>query len=182
MSVPRDLLISSRSAPSPLLRRPRRMLGIARACRGDARRDPKATAMLIAGMMVTAFGLLMAGFAIAFATGGAGRPQCGGCAMNAPRSSSPPPSPLAACVATEATRRSSRPRPASCSACGTASSSRCLHRLALQPTTSRSTPSPTTAAGTISAISSASSSSASAPAVRREGQAADAPPRSPQAV
>jgi hypothetical protein len=36
-------------------------------CQG--RESPKGVAMLIAGMMVTAFGLLMAGFAIAFATG-----------------------------------------------------------------------------------------------------------------
>lgn len=34
---------------------------------GDVGEQPKATAMLIAGMMATAFGLLMAGFAIGFA-------------------------------------------------------------------------------------------------------------------
>ena len=39
------------------------------AIRGSPGTDPKSTAMLIAGMMVTAFGLLMAGFAIAYATG-----------------------------------------------------------------------------------------------------------------
>ena len=33
------------------------------------RESPKGVAMLIAGMMATAFGLLMAGFAIAYATG-----------------------------------------------------------------------------------------------------------------
>jgi hypothetical protein len=40
------------------------------AIRGAPGTDPKSTAMLIAGMMVTAFGLLMAGFAIAYSTGG----------------------------------------------------------------------------------------------------------------
>ena len=40
------------------------------AIRGAPGTDPKSTAMLIAGMMVTAFGLLMAGFAIGYATGG----------------------------------------------------------------------------------------------------------------
>ena len=44
------------------------MLGIAIRNRGDAS-DPKATAMLIAGMMVATFGLLLAAFWIAFATG-----------------------------------------------------------------------------------------------------------------
>ena len=44
------------------------MLGIAIRGRGDAN-DPKATAMLIAGMMVATFGLLLAAFWIAFATG-----------------------------------------------------------------------------------------------------------------
>ena len=47
------------------------VVGIAmlvRAIRGQPGISPKATAMLIAGMMVTAFGLLMAGFAIGFAT------------------------------------------------------------------------------------------------------------------
>ena len=39
-----------------------------RAIRGGPGTNPGATAMLIAGMMVTAFGLLMAGFAISFAT------------------------------------------------------------------------------------------------------------------
>ena len=38
------------------------------AIRGGPGTNPKSTAMLIAGMMVTAFGLLMAGFAIGFAT------------------------------------------------------------------------------------------------------------------
>ncbi len=38
------------------------------AIRGAPGTDPKSTAMLIAGMMATAFGLLMAGFAIGFAT------------------------------------------------------------------------------------------------------------------
>lgn len=36
---------------------------------GQGRDQPKGVAMLIAGMMATAFGLLMAGFAIAYATG-----------------------------------------------------------------------------------------------------------------
>ena len=44
------------------------MLGIALKGRGNAN-DPKATAMLIAGMMVATFGLLMAAFWIAFSTG-----------------------------------------------------------------------------------------------------------------
>ncbi len=47
------------------------LIGIAvlvAAIRGAPGTDPKSTAMLIAGMMVTAFGLLMAGFAIGFAT------------------------------------------------------------------------------------------------------------------
>ena len=35
---------------------------------GQVGEQPRATAMLIAGMMITAFGLLMAGFAIGFAT------------------------------------------------------------------------------------------------------------------
>ena len=38
-----------------------------RAIRGRPGESPKATAMLIAGMMISAFGLLMAGFAIGFA-------------------------------------------------------------------------------------------------------------------
>jgi len=38
------------------------------AIRGAPGTDPKSTAMLIAGMMITAFGLLMAGFAIAYST------------------------------------------------------------------------------------------------------------------
>ena len=40
---------------------------LVRAIRGRPGENPKATAMLIAGMMITAFGLLMAGFAIGFA-------------------------------------------------------------------------------------------------------------------
>lgn len=44
------------------------MLGVALKGRGNAD-DPKATAMLIAGMMVATFGLLLAAFWIAFATG-----------------------------------------------------------------------------------------------------------------
>jgi ABC-type transport system involved in multi-copper enzyme maturation permease subunit len=47
------------------------LLGIAvliAALRGAPGTDPKSTAMLIAGMMITAFGLLMAGFAIAYST------------------------------------------------------------------------------------------------------------------
>lgn len=47
------------------------LVGIAmlvRAIRGEPGTSPKSTAMLIAGMMVTAFGLLMAGFAISYAT------------------------------------------------------------------------------------------------------------------
>ena len=40
---------------------------LVRAIRGGPGENPKATAMLIAGMMITAFGLLMAGFAIGFA-------------------------------------------------------------------------------------------------------------------
>jgi hypothetical protein len=43
---------------------------LVRAIRGRPGEDPKSTAMLIAGMMVTAFGLLMAGFAIGFALSG----------------------------------------------------------------------------------------------------------------
>lgn len=35
----------------------------------QGRESPKGVAMLIAGMMATAFGLLMAGFAIAYSTG-----------------------------------------------------------------------------------------------------------------
>ena len=38
------------------------------AIRGRPGENPRSTAMLIAGMMITAFGLLMAGFAIGFAT------------------------------------------------------------------------------------------------------------------
>jgi hypothetical protein len=41
---------------------------LVRAIRGRPGENPKSTAMLIAGMMITAFGLLMAGFAIGFAT------------------------------------------------------------------------------------------------------------------
>ena len=42
---------------------------LVRAIRGGGvGEDPRSTAMLIAGMMITAFGLLMAGFAIGFAT------------------------------------------------------------------------------------------------------------------
>ena len=44
------------------------ILGIALKGRGDSN-DPKATAMLIGGMMLATFGLLMAAFWIAFATG-----------------------------------------------------------------------------------------------------------------
>lgn len=44
------------------------MLGMALRQRGDAT-NPKATAMLIGGMMVMTFGLLMSAFWIAFATG-----------------------------------------------------------------------------------------------------------------
>lgn len=47
------------------------LVGIAmlvRAIRDRPGTSPGATAMLIAGMMVTAFGMLMAGFAIGFAT------------------------------------------------------------------------------------------------------------------
>ena len=44
------------------------VLGVALKGRGDSD-DPKATAMLIGGMMLTTFGLLMAAFWIAFATG-----------------------------------------------------------------------------------------------------------------
>ena len=58
---------------------------LVRAIRGRPGESPKATAMLIAGMMITAFGLLMAGFAIGFAIspspvgeGGAHRPAMGG--------------------------------------------------------------------------------------------------------
>ena len=40
---------------------------LVRAIRSRPGENPKATAMLIAGMMITAFGLLMAGFAIGFA-------------------------------------------------------------------------------------------------------------------
>ena len=41
---------------------------LVRAIRGGPGENPRATAMLIAGMMITAFGLLMAGFAIGFST------------------------------------------------------------------------------------------------------------------
>ena len=44
------------------------IVGIALRGRGDAE-NPKATAMLIAGMMAATFGLLMCAFWIAFATG-----------------------------------------------------------------------------------------------------------------
>ena len=44
------------------------ILGMALCKRGDSD-DPKAAAMLIAGMMVTTFGLLLCAFWIAFATG-----------------------------------------------------------------------------------------------------------------
>ena len=40
---------------------------LVRAIRSRPGENPRATAMLIAGMMITAFGLLMAGFAIGFA-------------------------------------------------------------------------------------------------------------------
>jgi hypothetical protein len=39
------------------------------AIRGAPGTDPRSTALLIGGMMITAFGLLMAGFAIAYSTG-----------------------------------------------------------------------------------------------------------------
>jgi hypothetical protein len=42
---------------------------LVRAIRGRPGEDPKSTAMLIGGMMATAFGLALAGFAIAYATG-----------------------------------------------------------------------------------------------------------------
>ena len=58
----------SRSASSLLLGGLAMLVG---AIRGAQRDRPKGAAMLIAGMMVTAFGLLIAGFAIAFAIGGA---------------------------------------------------------------------------------------------------------------
>ena len=45
------------------------LIMLVRAIRGNPGTTPKATAMLIAGMMVTAFGMLMAGFAIGFAAG-----------------------------------------------------------------------------------------------------------------
>ena len=42
---------------------------LVRAIRGGGvGEQPRATAMLIAGMMITAFGLLMAGFSIGYAT------------------------------------------------------------------------------------------------------------------
>ena len=41
---------------------------LVRAIRSRPGENPRATAMLIAGMMITAFGMLMAGFAIGFAT------------------------------------------------------------------------------------------------------------------
>lgn len=44
------------------------MLAMALRKRGDSD-DPRAAAMLIAGMMVTTFGLLLCAFWIAFATG-----------------------------------------------------------------------------------------------------------------
>ena len=44
------------------------MLGVALRKRGEAD-NPRATAMLIGGMMVMTFGLLMSAFWIAFATG-----------------------------------------------------------------------------------------------------------------
>ena len=43
-------------------------VGLALRNRGDAQ-DPKATAMLIGGMMAATFGLLLCAFWIAFATG-----------------------------------------------------------------------------------------------------------------
>ena len=45
------------------------LLGLALRKRGDAS-NPRATAMLIGGMMLATFGLLMSAFWIAFATGG----------------------------------------------------------------------------------------------------------------
>ena len=44
------------------------IMGVAFRGRGNAN-DPKSTAMLIGGMMVATFGLLLAAFWIAFATG-----------------------------------------------------------------------------------------------------------------
>ena len=43
-------------------------IGVMIAALRLGRESPKGVAMLIAGMMATAFGLLMAGFAIAYAT------------------------------------------------------------------------------------------------------------------
>jgi len=45
------------------------IIGLALRGRGDAN-NPKATAMLIGGMMAATFGLLLCAFWIAFATGG----------------------------------------------------------------------------------------------------------------
>ena len=44
-------------------------LGAMAAALRQGREQPKGVALLIGGMMATAFGLLMAGFAIAYATG-----------------------------------------------------------------------------------------------------------------
>ena len=41
---------------------------LVRAIRSGPGENPRATAMLIAGMMIATFGLLMAGFSIGFAT------------------------------------------------------------------------------------------------------------------
>ena len=73
---------------------------------------------------------------------------------------------LSACAATQDAAAVAPQRPASSSACGTASSSRSPGSCRCSPTRSRSMRCPTTAAGTTSAISSASSCSASAPASR----------------
>ena len=43
-------------------------IGVMVAALRHGRESPKGVAMLIAGMMITAFGLLMAGFAISYAT------------------------------------------------------------------------------------------------------------------
>lgn len=44
-------------------------IGAMTAALHQGRESPRGVAMLIAGMMAAAFGLLMAGFAIAYATG-----------------------------------------------------------------------------------------------------------------
>ena len=52
------------------------MLAAAIRNRGDGQ-DPRSTAMLIAGMMITAFGLLIAGFTIGYAASGPLEAQAG---------------------------------------------------------------------------------------------------------